>query len=579
MDLRLTIAALLWVALFGTALYPALRKGECASKHWWKVFATFLALLAVALPVWRCRSLLYPGEINVDESQVLAQVLRYRMDPVPWRSVDGGSGGPLYTWAVMWAPLLGLKADYFAARATSLVCFFGLLSGLVMCLKELTSTRLSLLFAMPAVTLVLVSLNLDYVFYSSEQLPSAIMAWVVYLILRQSESPTVLKAGLMGALTGSLPFCKIQVGPAGVYLFFVALAVCWFPLRTWRGLRPYALSLAVGGLLVPLFIMVPVAVGGAFGDFWNFYIKTSIGYKSTALGSASLGVKLSAFSTLFTQIWEFRAFLLSCLCLTTIALFDRRGRLLSAPANVKLAVGAFLAFALILSYSIYRTGYLFPHYTLFLVLPYALLPGAIMLFKSPSISGEPSEGTSATNSATEWLVLAAFLPAAIQGFSTVSAYSNPSNRPFLGDWGPGVPPLGEYLRKLVPQGETMLVWGYAPKFHVFSQVPSSVRTTSPINLFMGDSLNDKDFHHFEEAFFQDLKQYAPAIIIDAPDEFVPLDPNYPRGVLARHSLHRSMADFVKNDYELVQQIPTMPGKVPMLVYKKRQPTAQSPEMP
>ncbi len=44
--------------------------------------------------------------------------------------------------------------------------------------------------------------------------------------------------------------------------------------------------------------------------------------------------------------------------------------------------------------------------------------------------------------------------------------------------------------------------------------------------------------------------------------------------VAPASLHRSVADFVKNEYELVQQIPTMPGKVPMLVYKKGQPTAQ-----
>jgi hypothetical protein len=163
MDSRLTAAILFWLVIVAIALYPVLRKGDFTSKDWWKTFGAFSLTLAFALPIWRLRSLLYNGEINVDESQILAQALKYLSDPLPWRSVVGGSSGPLNTWILLWAPLLGLKLSYLIARITSLLCAFATLTGCALALREIAGSRLAILLTLPATTFLLSTLNFDFV--------------------------------------------------------------------------------------------------------------------------------------------------------------------------------------------------------------------------------------------------------------------------------------------------------------------------------------------------------------------------------------------------------------------------------
>jgi len=270
MDLRLILAGVLWLALLGVASFPLLRKGDFPQAMWKLCVAFFLLLVAVALPVWRLRSLMYNGEINVDESQFLAQVMRYLIDPIPWRSVDGGSSGPLNTWVLMWAPLLGFKIDYFAARITSLLCIWATIAGLVLALAEIAGKRLAMLFALPAITLYLTSINLDYVFYTSELLPSAITSWVFFLAAKQAKNQSLLRAYLIGVLSGALPFCKIQAGPSAVYLWAViaigTLLVCGWSKTSTRLL----LLQTAGGFTIPALILGPVLFAGAWAILWIF---------------------------------------------------------------------------------------------------------------------------------------------------------------------------------------------------------------------------------------------------------------------------------------------------------------------
>ena len=98
MDLRLTVAISLWILLFAFAIKWAFSVEECGRKQWIQRALFFCVTMFVALVAWRWRSICYEGEINLDESQLLAQAMRYKADLMPWRSVDGGSSGPLNTW-------------------------------------------------------------------------------------------------------------------------------------------------------------------------------------------------------------------------------------------------------------------------------------------------------------------------------------------------------------------------------------------------------------------------------------------------------------------------------------------------
>lgn len=558
MDSRLILGVFLWFVLSGIAAFPIVKKDLLTPKTWRFLVGGFLVVFAAALVVWRLRSLLYNGEINVDESQLLAQVLRYQIDPIPWRSVDGGSSGPLNTWALLWAPLLGFKVDYLAARITSLLCIWATIGGLLLTLGEVVGRRLALLFTLPAITLYLTSLNLDYVFYSSELLPGAIISWVFYLAATHSSNPTTIKAYLIGVLSGALPFCKIQAGPAAVYLWAVVAAGTLF-LVGWSKKSSRILSAQVaGGLSVPALILVPVFLAGAWSDFTDLYIRAALGYSGNGLETGA-GPSLRLFFSLLTGVPEFYSFgqvslgvgtTLAALCLWKF----------KKPAlHVHLAVAAVLGFALVMLYSIYRTGYLFPHYTLFLIVPFSLLSACLFLYLPAS-----SDASYRSICGVSFLLLLL-----LQGSSAFSEFKKSPQ--FVGNWGSGIHPIGEMLRKLAAPNDTMVVWGYAPKYHVFSGIPPATRLTASITLVNADPEQDPSSDIYLRRFISDLNQYKPALFVDAPDEFWFPNASVPRGIMARHHIQKQVGKIISTDYQLVAQFNNAAGKVPVLVYKRKPP--------
>jgi hypothetical protein len=556
MDIRLTLGVILWLGLFGAAVYPAVTKSEFTAEKWWKHLSVFYIVFAICLVTWRLRPLLYDGEINVDESQVLFQALRYELDPIPWRSVDGGSGGPLYTWAVCWAPIFGLKFDYFVARVTSLICVFAMMAGITVTLGELVTRRLALLFSVPTITMLLASLNLDYLFFSSEQLPSAIMAWAICLIALQTKRSSARIGYLIGVLTGSLPFCKIQAGPAALYLWAAAATVEILNAGGVFAARRGLGSLVLGGISVPALILVPVAASGSWNEFTDLYLRAALGYKSST--SQAEGPNVGNFIMLLKSIPEFFSHLIVVSGITCVLLFYTAPRFIAGSLRSKsLAVSVF-GFGWILAYSIYRTGFLFPHYTQFLIIPCVLAGFAPAIF----VAGFTVMQSRVLAGAVIVLVTLVQVPSAIKEFK--------SQKRFIGDWGSGVQPIGEALRKLVTPGQTMQVWGYAPKFHVFSGIPPATRFATTVPLLYTDPAFAPFKQRILDLFIQDFEKSKPALFVDAPDEFWFPDPSTPRGITARHSMQKEVAEIVARDYQLIGHINSTPERVPIMVYKRRE---------
>ena len=58
----------------------------------------FAGLMALAVLIFRWPVLFVPMELNPDETQMASQAMKYLLDFVPWRSVDGTTSGPLNSW-------------------------------------------------------------------------------------------------------------------------------------------------------------------------------------------------------------------------------------------------------------------------------------------------------------------------------------------------------------------------------------------------------------------------------------------------------------------------------------------------
>jgi hypothetical protein len=595
MDLRLSFAVLLWLLLLAVAFFPAVRKGEFTAAWWRKTVITFLVLLAVALPVWRIRSLLYNGEINVDESMILAQALKYISDPMPWRSVVGGSSGPLNTWVLLWAPLLGLKLGYLAARITGLLCTFALLSGTIFSLSEIAGRRLALVAAMPATTLLLSTLNLDFLHFSSEQFPSALCAWIVYLMARQRKKITQTRAYWIGFLTGALPFTKLQVAPAGVLLFVFGIIILWISSDTTLAKCRIMLAQTAGGITVPALILLPVTAAGVWSDFMEFYIQSGLRYSNS-------GQRISALDFLFKSVPDFSAFFTVLIAASVGALLlqsVRRPTRFFSPANLLQGAGLLSLFGVML-YGILRAGFGFPHYLMLLIGPSTLAAGWLAsnffneqsLCNTPPLETQPSLGASISTTPTPKAEKVAHTPKTtsspsfaphteasqnkrlglgivfvsvflclFQARSTFAIYSQ--NQQFLTSWGQEANPIADALKQIAKPGDSLCIWGWYAKLHVFTQLRPATRfAAGNLEVDLPPEINPT-----LRAFLSDVQTSKPAFFVDASDEFT--FPGSSPGSQPRYHTFPEFSRWIQSEYTLIGSTQTHPSRRPVLIYKRR----------
>ncbi len=554
MDTRLIFAILTWLALFAWAVYPIFQGAEVQSQDWLRRLLGFLVLLGVALPVWRWRSLTYNGEINVDEGTAIAIALKYLHDPVPWRSVDGITCGPISTWVTLWAPLLGLKLSYLTLRITSLILILFCGIGTVFSMREIVGARLSFLLTLPPVALLLSSLNLDFLYFAMEYLPMAMGVWTVYLILRQAKCVTPTKGFWVGVITGAMPFTKLQAAISGVFLFAVCTGLTVY--ASWNDRRRLKQNLAwlcAGGMLVPSLILIPVATAGAWPEFLNFYLLCGTTYKNTTSqippllfllkGSADFGVY----------------FVLTLLTGFLGALFVRTSKCKAAFTEWVVGAALFVVYLLLMLYSVFRSGFCFPHYLLLLIFPLCfLMAWGVRGFRElgpPSIKYERTRR-----------IILCFISLVLTAQSIGAAVIYSSSSHFLREWGEETNPIVPIILKYAKPDDSMAIWGWYNKLHAFSGIRPATR-------FIGTSYvtdPSENYNRHRELFLSDLMTEKPRFFVDAVDEF--RWPTWPPGAQARHDMIPDLSQWVRREYNLVADVQTAPQKLPVRIYVRKDPS-------
>jgi len=537
--LRLLLAVVLWLALVAIAVArSSIRKPAISGGR--RLDAAFWSVLTIALPVWRLWPLLYNGELNVDESQVLAQAMRFEIDPVPWRSVVGGSSGPLNTWAVMWAPLVGLPYSYLPARLTSLACIFVMLQATAWTTGRICGRRLSLLLTLPATTLVLTTLNPDFLHLSSEMLPSAMLACLMALVWTGRFPLPAWRSVAIGVVAGALPFTKLQVAPAAVVLFgYVVAMLAWR--RGFSASAADLFRLFCGGALVPFLILVPVAAAGAWEDFMTFYLRYGASYNTTRI------LDVSPWSLVVAGSREFSAFWIPLtLGLSASAAWTRlqQHRQASFPIVAMLPIFGYTALMLLVT-TWTRMG--LPHYLILLLGPLTLTGAAVARL---GIAGGQARVRAALGvvAITLLIQMAMFVSEAVR-------------KPrMLSNWGIAGHAVADEARRLAATGDTLFVWGWAPKFHVMSGLPPATRfavNTTPTGDGPAAAL-------YIRRTLEDLAVSKPRVILDATDEFNAVNPM--KGLAATYLSLPPLAGLIERDYSLVMKAELDEARLPYLVF-------------
>ncbi|MES1195287.1 MAG: hypothetical protein ABUL65_05280, partial [Opitutus sp.] len=200
------------------------------------------------------------SEYNPDESQFIAGAMALARDPVFWRSVDGVTSGPLDFYALLPLHWLGLPLDYFGARFTALILTWLALWFVYRVVRAETPAAVARWGIIPGAAFFAAASAPDFIHYSSELTPIALLALAVYLGGRAPLAAVFV--------AGCLPWAKLQAAPLAVVIVGWELWQVWKtrrePRSPWR--RAGAL---VASAAAPTFAVLALVV--AFGQWEHFF--------------------------------------------------------------------------------------------------------------------------------------------------------------------------------------------------------------------------------------------------------------------------------------------------------------------
>jgi len=183
---------------------------------WW-------VLCAVAVLCFRWPLLFVQHQLNPDESQLIAGAITLRHDPVFWRSVDGNTGGPLDYYPLLPAGWVTGFSSFVAARLIGLAATFAalLLAGETLAL--LSGASLARVVVLPALAAAAFTTCPDFIFYSTETMPTLLLAAGAYAAVRQGRAPAPSWLWATALLLGGVPWTKLQAVPIAAVLWLLVL--------------------------------------------------------------------------------------------------------------------------------------------------------------------------------------------------------------------------------------------------------------------------------------------------------------------------------------------------------------------
>ena len=466
-----------------------------------RFFYPFLVFFVILL---RVPSSMYPAELNVDESQMLSQGMKFLVDPVPWRSVDGNSSGPGNSYIFTLLFLLGFEPGYVLAHwvATVLACIQILLTYAT--LLRIASRNIAGAIVVPLLAVYGFSYDQNLSAYSSELLPAALLSCGFYYFVKWLTAPKTLLLFASGVAIGATLMCKSQAVPiAGLTSIAIVVAIILHPSgRSLKVRMIHVVTYGTSAILPTAGVLCVVAQAGAIQEFWYSYILGNVAYAGAESWSATIGDA----GVLFTDI-RVQPFLALCL-LGIVAflasLWSRKHAMVSRRDWVLLGTLAVYAGAAVLA--VCRPGTFFLHYISFLVYPASCLAGA-----SLALAGE-SKRKAAFAMAMAVAILLVPLNVwlyAVHSTVLIRLQAHPpedSNHQ-----------IAAIVREAQKRNnvDSLTIWGWAPGVHVLSGIPPATRDAVGYYQIGDNQFKGPLREHFRERFVSDLRQAKPDMFIDA----------------------------------------------------------------
>ena len=515
-------------------LRPLLRPDwkDTKGTDWKWGLVILLVLIAGRWPTW-----FVTHELNPDESELIAGAITLRHDPVFWRSVNGGTAGPLDFYALFPVGWIHGADDYFSARVTALCLIAAALIFAHQIIALVFGQLVARITGFSTLCFESLTLQYDLLHYSTELVSVGLLAAAFFLAVRRFVANTGWQWNVLGGLLlGAVPFAKIQALPlAGL------LALGWIAGELWRpdgraGDRRNRLAALCAGLGVPLLVCALVlTVTGQWRPAVIAYILQNIAYVNTLSRDFSLVFLLFLRNALFEDSllvnWLAGGGLWLLLALHLPRSATRLARFV-AVAAVVLSLASFVCIM------VPRRPFL--HYWQLLVVPWTLVLG--------STTGLIMEALENQRTAFRCGVLCAALLCTTGGLLYERAsYRNPyvSRLALFHSIRQGT--VAKELMKYARPGESLGTWGWMTSCYVETGLRQATR-----NAVTGTEIPDHPYRdYFRRLYLTDLRRSDPPVFVDAvgPGNFYFEDRKF-----AHDAVFPELAAYIRTHYTQVADL-------------------------
>ena len=509
----------------------------CLLPPWLFIGVLTMSLVAFRWPLW------FVGhELNVDESNMLAEAITLLHDPVFWRSVDGSTHGPLNIYPLWMARIVGLNLDYVGARVIGAAMIWMVIFSCYRALQVAASEHLARVAVLPVFCFFAFTTFGDFVHYSSEHTPLMLVTvafWLLVSELAQSASRRVLSPRwiMAGLLLGGVPMAKLQGLPIAAALFVSAIVFDFLLPGLGSRDRVRRLLLLAATAATPTLVFAIISwIFGIWHHAWISYISQNLQYAGSRHFTHLEMVK--TFWSYAGKCENLVPFLTGAIAVCAIACFPA---MLARPAALR-----FAGFAFVLLFSslvaALAPGRQFFHYLLFIVPPIGLMAGSIWQAAWTTASQLPRARTVRIFLLVLWggAVLYPQISARVslphRYVGSLTTYEPLATEPVA----------AEILRHSRP-GEPLGLWGWNCRYYVYTQMRQATRDAHTVQQIIASPLTE----YFRARYLRDLMRSRPQVFIDTVGTN---DPSFKNRETQAHETFAALRVYIDENYELIKDL-------------------------
>ncbi len=511
-----------------------------------------LLLSDIAFIVSLCAFILaarWPGflapALNPDEALFISGAMKLLKDPVFWRSVETGSSGPLNIYPLTLPALFGFRLEYAIARVVGLCLVTTSVVCLYYSLRYLYGKAIARLSTMPAIVCIGLMTYLDYIHYSGEHVPIAILSIALLMLCKYYTQGSSSGKGLIflfGFTIGLIPYAKLQALPMAFLLFCIFLRIVWVKNKAGdRFIHSLFILLAGATLFSGLFILYLV-IFSLQGAFWETYIWGNLFYLNLA-SSQSFFDKIIGYLPYIRLIPDTN----NLFGLTVFTLILGLPFLILRRRQTSAFVYYSLLFLVAACYSAIEPGRRYGHHLLFLIIPSGFLIGVFLAELWKILQAQGSIRRSLKLSLAIVVAMAIIVSSSIEFYVRIRE-DNPyiaMSRLFKDYY---LNPIARAILKHASAGNTMVAWGWAPQLYVDSGLVQAMKSA---HIYY-----ELDYNSPQQQYF--LTRFANAFLESKADIFVdavsPVMFRFHDRKTQGHDAFPVVANIVKKYYTLADEI-------------------------